>query len=407
MFNPMRRSRWIMLSLFCAMAVILTACGEGEGVNQVKVALSFPLDLTVGEDMLHAAELALEEANYQAGDVTVEPLIANTSDPEGSPVSTDMEKAAAEAASQDPDVVGYLGGATSDQAGAAMQVLNEAGIVQLSASATWPGLTKPGFKPGEPGIYYPTGRRHFFRVATSDDVQGVFAAQWAAELGAENSYIIDDEGAYGQGIAGIFEVSVSDYEIEVIGRDSFPGADTSEADLTALSEEIIATQPDLLYIGTSLATGGQAFLSVFQELNQASEAEIMVMVPDGMVQEQLFAELGAELTDGIYATNIIVPVDEIDTQAARNFMASYQEAYGKVPPPYAVNTYEAMGVLLYAIEQAETPTRVGVLNAMPNLSHYSGVFGQWSFNSLGDISQNRISCLQAQEGEWVFIKVLE
>ena len=307
MFKSMRWSRWGVLFLCCALAMMLAACGEGDDVNQVKVALSFPLGLTVGEDMLHGAELALEEANYQAGDVTIEPLIANTSDPEGSPVSPEMEKAAAEAASQDPEVVGYLGGATSDQTGAAMLALNEAGIVQLSASATWPGLTKPGFKPGEPGIYYPTGRRHFFRVATSDDVQGVLAAQWAADLGVERTYIIDDEGAYGQGIAGIFEVSVSDYDIEVVRRDSFPGADASEADLTSLSEEIIAAQPDLLYLGTSLATGEQAFLSVFQELNRASETEIMVMVPDGMVQDQLFDELGVELTDDIYATNIIVP----------------------------------------------------------------------------------------------------
>ena len=101
------------------------------------------------------------------------------------------------------------------------------------------------------------------------------------------------------------------------------------------------------------------------------------------------------------------PVDELDTQAAQDFLTGYQEAYGKVPPPYAVNTYEAMSVLLRAIEQAETPTREGVLNAMSNLGQYTGVLGEWSFNSLGDISQNRISCLQAQDGEWIFIKVLE
>ena len=54
----------------------------------------------------------------------------------------------------------------------------------ISPCNTYPGLTRP-FGPGEPDKHYPTGRRNYLRTALSDDLQGLFAARWAAELDAQ------------------------------------------------------------------------------------------------------------------------------------------------------------------------------------------------------------------------------
>jgi len=93
--------------------------------------------------------------------------------------------------------------------------------------------------------------------------------------------------------------------------------------------------------------------------------------------------------------------------SAEDLMAAYQAAYGKEPPSYAVNCYEAMKVLLYAIERAEEPTREGVLAAMKNLGEFSGVLGSWRFDDRGDISNASISGMQIQNGAWTFVQVIE
>jgi len=77
-------------------------------------------------------------------------------------------------------------------------------LLQISSSATWPGLTKPGFAQGEPGIFYPTGQRTFFRTTPTDDAQATAAALWARSLGLRTFYVLDDGEAYGAGIANLF-----------------------------------------------------------------------------------------------------------------------------------------------------------------------------------------------------------
>ena len=390
-----------ILPISIILSLILTACGDISGPSKVKIAVSLPLGLDIGPKLQNAAQLAIDQANGKAGDLTVELLVFNISDPDDSPVSPVLEREAATKAAADPSVVAYVGGATSDLAREALPILNEAGMTQVAPYATWPGLTKPGFNPGEPGIYYPTGRRTFFRIIPSDEVQGEVATRWADRLGVETVYLVNNEKAYGRGIAGIFEVNAPDVGLRVVGTDSFESDSASPQALTTISEQIIEADPHLLYLGASIATGGKEFLATFRELNQ----NIQIMVPDGMVQDQLIDDLGKDMVEGIYGTHVVVPVEQL--KSARDFVESYQAVYGEEPPLYAVTTYEAVNVILSAIEQADEPTREGVLEAMKNLGEYSGILGEWHFDERGDISLTAISGMQIRDGEWAFVKIIE
>ena len=401
--------RWVVLltlraarvwSIGILAALSIVACGDG-GPQQVKVAVSVPLGLEIGHDMLHAAQLALDEAGGQVGDVKVALLVFDTSDPDGSPISPEWEQDVATLASGDKAIVAYLGPPTSDQARASMAVLNEASIVQLSQAATWPGLTKPGFGPGEPGKYYPTGRRHFFRLVPSDEVQGEVAARWADWLHFRSVYVIDDGTAYGRGVAGIFELGARDLGIEVLVVDSFDGGSASPEALEGIAMRVADEQPELLFLGSSLGAGGEGLIAALRGL----DPDVQIMVPDGMVQDQLITDLGAELVEGIYGTNVAVPAERLES--ASRFRERYQAAYAKEPPPYAVTTYEAMQVLLHAIERAERPTREGVLAAVSDMEEFYGVLGRWQFDARGDISLTTISGMQIQDGAWTFFRILE
>jgi len=398
--------KWsILLVVMLVVGLALPACGDEEKddteeIKTVKVAISAPLGLDIGQDVVNVAQMALDENGGKAGKLKVELLPLDVSDPNGSPVSVDFEKQAAEKAVKDNAVVAYLGPMTSDQAKASVPILSSASIVQVTESATWPGLTKPGFGPGEPGTYYPTGRRTFFRVLPSDDVQGLAGAKWANSLNVKKVYIIDDGTSYGIGLAGIFETAAGDFDIEVVEHVSLAAEATAE-ELDELAQTVAAAEPDLVYFGGGVVPHGVGMVRALRTANPA----LAIMGTDGLQQEEFVTELGAELVEGVYVTGLTIPATE--QKNAEAFVAAYTEKYGKEPTPYVILAYEGMKVILAAIEKAGSADRAKVLDAMTNLGMYTGVLGLWSFDEYGDIKNAPISGWQIQSGVWTYVKLIQ
>ena len=74
-------------------------------------------------------------------------------------------------------MVGVIGTFNSGCAEIIIPVLNRAAngpIAMVSPANTYVGLTHkgPGTSAGEPGKYYPTGKRNYVRVVAADDYQG-------------------------------------------------------------------------------------------------------------------------------------------------------------------------------------------------------------------------------------------
>lgn len=394
--------RYRLVLIIFIITSLLAACGESKNeTSTIKVAVSAPLGLDIGQDVVNAAQLAIDEAGGKINGHKVELLVLDVSDPQGSPVSTELEAKAAQKAIADDAVVAYLGPMTSDQAKVSISLLNQASIAQVSQSATWPGLTKPGFSPGEPGVYYPAGRRHFFRVMPPDDVQGTGGARWASQLAVKRVYIIDDGTSYGIGVAGIFEVAATDLAIEVLGHDSLTGDTIAASDLEVLVNRVIEAQPDMVYFGGGVVPHG---VNMIRALRTASPT-LVIMGPDGLYQDELITDIGADVVAGIYVTGLTIPIDQLESAAA--FAEKYETKYGKEPLPYIVGSYEGTKAILAAIKKTDEPTRENVLNAIANLGEFTGVFGTWQFDPSGDISLTTVSGWQIQNGEWTFVQVVE
>ena len=74
-------------------------------------------------------------------------------------------------------------------------------MLMVSHANTNPGLTKT-WDAGEPDKYFPTGKRNYARVVTTDDYQGPAAAQFAAkDLKVKKCFVLNDNETYGQGVA--------------------------------------------------------------------------------------------------------------------------------------------------------------------------------------------------------------
>lgn len=394
-----------LAALFILLSFVLAACSGVTGKpSKVKIAVSVPEAIGFGKTMKNTIELALEEAGGEVNGIEIEPVYLNSSDPDGNPLSPEQEAEIAAEAVADEDVILYIGPVSSDQAKASLPILNEANIAQINPACTWPGLSKPGFGPGEPGIYYPTGQRNLFRMVPSDDVQGVVAADWAKQLGYSKIAIVDDSSAFGAGVAGIFGVRAQDVGLEIVAHEQFDpyNEDVSMSDLETISQNLLDDQPDLIYYGGAAFPRGIELITALHTL----DPNIPVLGADGLVQDQVPEELG-DLADNLLATTVAVPPSALDNPAAAEFVSAFESKFGQAPGAYIANVYESAKLALYVLEKTETYTRAGVLETLTNIEEYTGVLGTWHFSPEGDISIDTIGGMQIQNGAWEFVEVIE
>jgi len=364
----------------------------------IKIVTSNPMRvMQAGHDIVNAVKLAMDEVNYSVAGYKIELVVEDDGDENGQ-WQTSIEEDIARRAVVDPDVMVYLGTYNSGAAKISIPITNQAGLVQISPVNTWPGLTQAGFLPGEPGIFYPTGVRTYFRVCPTDVVQGPAGAIWAKELGFKNIYIFDDGEAYGVGIADLFEEKAVELGLNVLGHESI-NTENAKEKLNAIKDQ----NPDLIYFGGVTMNGVIPLVKGIKELG----LDAKLMGPDG-IMEQSFLELGGDATEGTYLTVMGVSPEELAqlTERGKEFVEKYRAKYNKEPGPVSSFGYEAAKVVLLAIEIAGVKDRGKILEEISKIKDYDGLFGTWGFDQNGDTTLTLISGNKVVNKGFVFEKVL-
>lgn len=108
-------------------------------------------------------------------------------------------------AALDPSTFAYIGELDSGATAVALPILNQAGVLLISPSATAVGLTNGGVGagPGAPFQYYPSGQRSFVRLVPRDSMQGALIAGLARSRRCRSIALMDDGSIYGAGLAAI------------------------------------------------------------------------------------------------------------------------------------------------------------------------------------------------------------
>lgn len=390
----------VALALILMMVVGIGVIANRQPVT-VKIAVSLPMWIEwYSQATKNTIELALQESNYRAGDRIVEVVYVDTSDP-NDPDTVTSERAALEIALKDESIVAVWGSTNSAEAKNTIPYLNQVPITLMSAVATWPGLTKPGYAPGEPLIHYPSGRRNFFRVVPTDEIQGKVAARWIHQQGFRKIYIIRHNSIYSEGLAGILESHAVDFNLQIVGNELVEPSQMSEADFKALVGRVKEAAPSIVYYPGHL---DKTFLVI--EALRREMPDLVVLGGDGLTLETLPAD--TTLLEGVYATNVIPPIAKLESAAP--LLKAYREAYGEPPPQnpdMILPAYESFRVLLKAIAIADSPTRIGVLRAMSELDTYNGAMGEWKFDVNGDTTLETINLLQLKHGMWVSVGVIK
>ena len=403
----MSKRTFSALTLLVVASLLLAACQPAApGAKPViKIYASWPLQgamIPEGTAMLNAAKLALEQANNEAGGATLELVFLDDASPTTGSWDGTIEAENAQKCVNDPQCLVYFGTYNSGAAKISIPITNKAGLAQITPANTYPGLTRavPGVTDeGEPGLYYPTGERTYFRTHGSDDLQGASGAAWANCLGFKKVYILDDRQLYGKGIADAFEKRARELGLEVLGHD---GIESVDIDFRALLTKVKAAGPDLVYAGVLVDSGGPQIAQQMGAL-EMFDIGVKLMSEDAMYSDAVLQAVDPAILEGNLLVTFPGPApDQLPTDVGKKFYQAYKAKHGGDPIGWASYAYNATLVIIDSINRAETKDRAGILKAMRATKDFQGIVGPLTFNADGDPQSYVMSGFNIEGGKYVF-----
>ncbi len=270
-------------------------------------------------------------------------------------------------------VVGHLNSGTTIPAS---RVYAEAGIVQISPSATNPKYTHQGFKTA-------------FRVMANDEQQGKALGQFAtASLLTHSVVVIDDATAYGQGLADEFIKAFVANGGKVLGREH---TDDHSTDFSAILTRIKARAPDLIFYGGMDAQSGP----MVKQLRTLRLTTPFLTGDGGCSRE--FAQLAGDAAQGAYCSLPGLPLEKMPS--GLDFKKRFNAQYGDIQD-YAPYSYDAVGVMIAAMRAANSVDPARYAPSLATLD-YPGVTARIRFDDQGDLKGGLITLYQWKFGQKV------
>src|SRR6195256_2216269 len=232
----------------------------------------------------------------------------------------------------DSKVNGVIGHLNSGTTIPASKIYSDAGIPQISPSATNPKYTRQGFKTA-------------FRVVADDVHLGGTLGRYAVkELKGKSIAVIDDRTAYGQGVAEEFTKAVK-ASGGSIAETQFT---TDKAtDFTAILTGIKAAKPDVIFFGGMDAVAGP-MIRQMKQLGITSK----FMGGDGICSSELPKLAGGAMADGQVVCAEAGGVEGEQKIGMDKFRDDYKKKFGIDVQVYAPYVYDATNVMVAAMVKA-------------------------------------------------------
>lgn len=365
--------------LVVAAAALLAACGKKEEAASgapaspvVKIGHVGPVSGAIahlGKDNEYGARMAIDELN--AAGVTIDgkqvklELIAEDDGADPKQGTAVAQKLA------DAKVVGVIGHLNSGTTIPASKIYSDAGIPQISPSATNPKYTRQGFKTT-------------FRVVADDVHLGSTLGKYAVgTLKAKNVAVIDDRTAYGQGVAEEFTKAAEAAGAKIVAKEFTTDKAT---DFNAILTSIKGKKPDVVFFGGMDAVGGPMLKQMkslgitakFMGGDGICTAELSKLAGDAIGNEQVFcAEAGG--------------VEGEAKAGMDKFRADFKAKFNVDVQLYSPYVYDATKVLVAAMVKAGSSDPAKYLPVLAATTDYKGVTGPISFDEKGDIKNGALT----------------
>ena len=267
----------------------------------------------------------------------------------------------------DAKVAGVIGHLNSGTSIPASKIYSDAGIPQISPSATNPKYTRQGFKTT-------------FRVVADDTQLGGTLGKYAVNtLKGKSIAVIDDRTAYGQGVAEEFSKAVVASGGTVVAKEFTTDKAT---DFNAILTSIKGKKPDVVFFGGMDAVAGPmlrqmkslGIVAKFMGGDGICSTELVKLAGDAVTDNQVFcAEAGGVEKGSKYEA------------AKEAFEKKFKAKFGVDVQVYAPYVYDSVNLMVAAMVKAGSSDPAKYLPVLAATKDFQGVTGPISFDSKGDI----------------------
>jgi branched-chain amino acid transport system substrate-binding protein len=265
-------------------------------------------------------------------------------------------------------VIGHLNSGTSIPAS---KIYSDAGIPQISPSATNPKFTRNGYKTT-------------FRVVADDVHLGGTLGKYAVtQLKGKSIAVIDDRTAYGQGVADEFEKGVKGAGGKTVAREF---TNDKATDFTAILTSIKSKNPDVVFFGGMDAVAGP----MLRQMKQLG-INAKFVGGDGICSSELPKLAAGTMADGQVVCAEAGGVEGEAKKSMDTFYADYKKKFNDDVKVYAPYVYDATMVMADAMVKAGSADPKVYLPVLAKTSGYKGVTGTISFDEKGDIKNGALT----------------
>jgi branched-chain amino acid transport system substrate-binding protein len=382
----------VVFSILALCALIFFGCAKK--AETIKIGFNIPLtgnSPKIGEGSRYAGELVKKRINaaggLQVGDKKY-PLEFVYVDNELKPESA--VQAATRLIDQDK-VLAVVGPAGSGRANPAGQVNNDSRTPMISPWATNPAVT--------------INRPYVFRACILDPVQATASVKFAKQTfptvrRVAVLYNISDD--YSKGLAEYFRNVWTTQGGTVSAFESF-GEDDKE--FAVQLTKIIASGAELLFLPAYYNHVG-LIIPQAKNLGWGSKP---VLGSDSWGSADLVS-LSDGAVKGYYFTTHYAAAGA--TGSTKDFIDEYKAAYNYVPDEVAALSFDAINMILLAIQNAGLTgnlqnDRDNIRNAIASINGYPGITGNITFDANGDPDKEAVVVRVNSDGEFEFVTRLK
>ncbi|MFZ6778757.1 branched-chain amino acid ABC transporter substrate-binding protein [Undibacterium sp. Ji83W] len=338
----------------------------------------------MGKDTEEGARMAVDELNAKGvtigGKKAKFELLAEDDAGEPKQATTVAQKLV------DAKVNGVIGHMNSGTTIPSSKIYNDAGIPEISPSATNPKYTQQGFKTA-------------FRVVANDGQLGGTLGRYAVQMQkAKNIAVIDDRTAYGQGVADEFVKGATGklMPAKIVSRQYTTDKAT---DFSAILTTIKAANPDLIFFGGMDAVGGP-MLKQIKQLGM----KVKFMGGDGICSTELAQLAGDAIGEGNVVCAEAGGVEEGKKADLDKFKANFSKKYGHEVVLNAPYAYDGVMTMVAAMQKANSAEPAKYLPELARIKH-KGVTGEIAFDAHGDIRDGTLTLYTYKGGKRELIAV--
>ncbi|MBI2750371.1 MAG: branched-chain amino acid ABC transporter substrate-binding protein [Burkholderiales bacterium] len=386
-----------------AAAVLLVACGKKEEAAApaaapvaaasaaagavVRIGHVGPTSGAIahlGKDNENGARMAIEELNaagitLDGKKVTLELMAEDdAADPkQGTAVAQKLV---------DAKVAGVVGHLNSGTTIPASKIYSDAGIPQISPSATNPKYTRQGYKTT-------------FRVVADDAQLGGTLGKYAVgTLKGKSIAVIDDRTAYGQGVAEEFAKAVEAAGGKVVAKEFTTDKAT---DFNSILTTIKGKKPDVVFFGGMDAVAGP-MLKQMKSLGISAK----FMGGDGICSTELVKLGGDAISDDQVYCAEAGGVEGEGKAGMDEFKAKFKAKFNADVQVYAPYVYDSVKIMVGAMVKANSADPAKYLPVLAATTEYKGVTGPVSFDEKGDIKNGALTLKTVRAGKLETLAVI-